>query len=82
MCEKVSLAPFLRDGKGDYSRAKKSAKEKAKKYETSYEENDIDWKGAKDDKDSFMDENTRLMNDGGPGNLDNFNQIHSPGRNL
>jgi hypothetical protein len=65
-------------GKGDYSRAKQSAREHG--YEVA--EADIDWTSADSHREAFeafKDEHERLEADGGKENEDNHNRINSPG---
>lgn len=66
-------------GKGDYSRAQKSAADHAKANKTTT--TNIDWKPAKNDHDSFVDEAKRIRGDGGigKGQTNNYNMINSPG---
>lgn len=63
-------------GKGDYSRAKQSAREHG--YEVA--ETDIDWTSADSHREAFKDEHERLEADGGKENEDNHNRINSPGK--
>jgi hypothetical protein len=65
-------------GKGPQERAEQSAKEKAEKYNDPVK--DIDWTPSKNDREAFKDEYSRLKDDGGPKNPDNYNQIESPGK--
>jgi len=68
-------------GKGDLNRARKSAKQRASKHNTSYDEKDIDWTPASSDRQSFIDEHERISRDGGIGpDHGNFNEINSPGK--
>ena len=64
-------------GKGDFKRAKKSGKDHAQNNNDPLD--NIDWKAAKNDKDSFSDEARRIANDGGIRNPNNYNRINSPG---
>lgn len=66
-------------GKGDWNRAKKSAREKADKYKD--ELLFIDWTPANNDRDSFKDEHKRMMTDrDGHKSPNNYNRRASPGR--
>ena len=76
-------------GKGDYNRAKKSARRVGRvtgQYPCPDYEDWIDWEDATDDDDSFKKEHDRLSGDGGPQNTGiggdgrNHNKIWGPGR--
>ncbi len=67
-------------GKGDRKRARDSARERAKKHGTEFDDDGIDWTPAANDHESFLDEAKRIRGDGGIGpDFGNFNEINSPG---
>lgn len=71
------------DGKGDYDRAKQSAREKEEMYDDELEF--LDWTPADNEDDAFRDEYQRQLRNGGPqggagGDGSNYNKRWSPGR--
>ena len=66
-------------GQGSFARALQSAKYQADLHKTSFEISDIDWTPADSDAQAYRDEATRLENDEGKANSDNYNQRDFPG---
>ena len=64
-------------GKGGEQRMRQSAREKANKFND--QPVSFDWTPADNTKEAFIQEAVRIENDGGPGNIKNYNQINSPG---
>lgn len=64
-------------GKGPQTRMEQSAKEKSKKYNDPVKSKE--WKPARNERQAFKDEYTRLKNDGGHRSDTNYNRRASPG---
>jgi hypothetical protein len=65
-------------GEGTKTRSNVSGMEKAKAHNDPHIA--TDWKPAPNRREAFKDEAKRLEADRGPGNLDNYNKINSPGK--
>jgi len=65
-------------GKGDAKRAERSAAEHARDYNDPVKK--VQWKGEKNNHDSFVAEAKRIKADGGVKNPQNYNMINSPGK--
>jgi len=64
-------------GKGDETRAQKSATEKAKANNDPVKK--TDWKPSANSRQAYKDESRRLQQDGGHRNPNNYNKRDSPG---
>jgi len=68
------------DGKGTRERMNQSAQEKAKEHNDPVVKQEFT--PAKNDREAYKDEDTRLQSHGGPGanNPNTYNKINSPGK--
>jgi hypothetical protein len=64
-------------GKGDQNRAARSAKRVENEHNDKHASTET--KSAPNDREAFKDEATRMRNDGGVSNPNNYNKINSPG---